>query len=48
MELCALRGMTVQAAAEKLGISPQAVHRHLVAGKKRMCDILHYCLTMLY
>lgn len=48
VELCALRGMTVQAAAEKLGISPQAVHRHLVAGKKRMCDILHYCLTMLY
>ena len=48
VELCALRGMTVQAAAQQLGISPQAVHRHLQAGKKRMSDILHYCLTMLY
>jgi DNA-directed RNA polymerase specialized sigma24 family protein len=48
IELCALRGMTVAEAAHQLGISPQAVHRHLVAGKKRMSDILHYCLTMLY
>ena len=47
MEMCMLRGLHTGEAAQTLGISPQAVSRHIRMGRRRMANVLRYCRMML-